>query len=35
MSMSQAIIGEVIPPREPSRYQGYTATVFVTASQAR
>ena len=32
MSMSQAIIGEVIPPRERGRYQGYTATVFVTAS---
>lgn len=32
MSMSQALLAEVIPPRERGRYQGYTATVFVTAS---
>ncbi len=32
MSMSQALLAEVIPPRERGRYQGYSATVFVTAS---
>ncbi len=32
MSMSQALLAEVIPPRERGRYQGYTATVFVVAS---
>jgi len=32
MSMAQALIAEVIPPRERGRYQGYTATVFVTSS---
>jgi MFS family permease len=32
MSMSQALLAEVIPPRERGRYQGYNATVFVAAS---
>lgn len=32
MSMSQALLAEVIPPRERGRYQGYNATVFVVAS---
>ena len=32
MSMAQALLAEVIPPRERGRYQGYNATVFVTAS---
>jgi EmrB/QacA subfamily drug resistance transporter len=32
MSMCQALMAEVIPPRERGRYQGYTATVFVVAS---
>jgi len=32
MSLSQALLAEVIPPRERGRYQGYNATVFVAAS---
>ena len=32
MTLSQALVGEVVPPRERGRYQGYTATVFVCAS---
>lgn len=32
MSMSQALIGEVIPPRQRGRYQGYLATIAVTAA---
>ena len=32
MTLSQALIGEVIPPRERARYQGYMATVFMTSS---
>ena len=32
MTLSQALVGEVVPPRERGRYQGYTATVFVSAS---
>lgn len=32
MSMAQALMAEVIPPRERGRYQGYNATVFVVAS---
>ena len=32
MTLSQALVGEVVPPRERGRYQGYTATVFVAAS---
>src|SRR3954469_24951406 len=32
MSLSQALIGELVPPRERPRFQGYFATVFMTAS---
>jgi EmrB/QacA subfamily drug resistance transporter len=32
MTLSQALIGEAVPPRERGRYQGYLATTFVTAS---
>jgi MFS family permease len=32
MTLSQALIGETIPPRERARYQGYLATVMVSAS---
>ncbi len=32
MTLSQALIGEYIPARERGRYQGYLATVFVTAA---
>lgn len=32
MTLSQALIGESIPPRERARYQGYLATVAVTAN---
>src|SRR6201996_1864956 len=32
MTLSQALIGEVIPPRERARYQGYMATVYMTSS---
>lgn len=32
MSMSQALIGEVIPPRQRGKYQGYLAGVAVTAA---
>ena len=32
MSMCQALMAEVVPPRERGRYQGYTATVFVVAA---
>jgi EmrB/QacA subfamily drug resistance transporter len=32
MTLSQALIGETIPPRERARYQGYLASVLVTAS---
>ena len=32
MTLSQAMIGEAIPPRERARYQGYIATVAVTAN---
>ena len=32
MTLSQAIIGETIPPRERAQYQGYLAAVVVTAS---
>ena len=34
MTLSQAIIGETIPPRERAQYQGYLAAVVVTASVA-
>ncbi|MCB8837402.1 MFS transporter [Aurantimonas sp. VKM B-3413] len=32
MTLSQALIGEAIPPRERARYQGYLAAVAVTSS---
>ena len=32
MTLSQALIGETIPPRERARYQGYLAGVMVTSS---
>jgi EmrB/QacA subfamily drug resistance transporter len=32
MTLSQALIGETIPPRERARYQGYLASVMVTSS---
>lgn len=32
MTLSQALVGEAIPPRERARYQGYLATVAVTAN---
>src|SRR5579884_1219971 len=32
MTLSQALIGEAIPPRERARYQGYLATVAMTAN---
>ena len=32
MTLSQALIGETIPPRERGRYQGYLAAVSVTSS---
>jgi len=32
MTLSQALIGETIPPRERGRYQGYLAGIMVTSS---
>lgn len=32
MSMAQALLAEVVPPRERGRYQGYNATIFVTSA---
>jgi len=32
MTLSQALIGELVPPRERARYQGYFALVFTTSS---
>jgi MFS family permease len=32
MTLSQALIGEAIPPRERARYQGYLAGIMVTSS---
>jgi EmrB/QacA subfamily drug resistance transporter len=32
MVLSQALIGELVPPRERPRFQGYFATVFMAAS---
>jgi EmrB/QacA subfamily drug resistance transporter len=32
MTLTQALIGEVIPPRERARYQGYLAAVAVSAN---
>ena len=34
MTLSQAIIGETIPPLERAKYQGYLAAVMVTATSA-
>jgi len=32
MTLSQALVGEAVPPRERGRYQGYLAAVFVSSS---
>ena len=32
MTLSQALIGEAVPPRERARYQGYLAGVAVSSS---
>ena len=32
MTLSQALVGETVPPRERGRYQGYLASIFMTAS---
>src|SRR5262249_47428301 len=32
MTLSQALIGEAIPPRERARYQGYLASIAVCAN---
>src|SRR6185295_18220997 len=32
MVLSQSLIGELVPPRERARFQGYFATVFMAAS---
>lgn len=32
MSMSQALIGEVVPPRQRGQYQGYVAAIAVSAA---
>ena len=32
MTLSQALVGEAIPPRERARYQGYLAAVAVCAN---
>jgi EmrB/QacA subfamily drug resistance transporter len=32
MTLSQALVGEAVPPRERARYQGYLASVFVASS---
>ena len=32
MTTSQALVGEVVPPRERGRYQGYLASIFVASS---
>ncbi|HEY5900324.1 MAG TPA: MFS transporter, partial [Burkholderiales bacterium] len=34
MTLSQALIGELVPPRERARFQGYFATLFSAASIA-
>ena len=36
MTLAMAIVGDVIPPRERGRYQGYFGAVFgIAASSAR
>ena len=32
MTTSQALVGEVVPPRERGRFQGYLASIFVASS---
>jgi EmrB/QacA subfamily drug resistance transporter len=32
MTLSQALVGEAVPPRERGRYQGYLASIFVASS---
>ena len=32
MTLSQALVGETVPPRERARYQGYLAANAVTSS---
>jgi EmrB/QacA subfamily drug resistance transporter len=32
MTLSQALVGQIVPPRERGRYQGYLASVFVCSS---
>jgi len=32
MTLSQALVGEAVPPRERARYQGYLATIAVSAN---
>ena len=32
MSLALAIIGDIVPPRERARYQGYILAVFGTSS---
>ena len=32
MTLSQALVGEAVPPRQRGRFQGYLATVFVCSS---
>lgn len=32
MTLSQALVGEVVPPRQRGKYQGYLASVFVCSS---
>ncbi len=34
MALAQTVIGDLVPPRERGRYQGYIATVWVAASIA-
>ncbi|MBC7800154.1 MAG: MFS transporter, partial [Gemmatimonadaceae bacterium] len=32
MTLSQALVGETVPPRERGRYQGYLASIFMASS---